>query len=339
MSTVTDYYPRGKIVYYGSNSEVCTSGILIPGTALLPKGFLAVMYGLGLVYLFLGISIISDIFMAGIENITSQKVTVTFKDSDGESIEKSVLLWNPTVANLTLMALGSSAPEILLALLETASKLDQCPGQLGAATIVGSASFNLLVISGLSIYAVSEENDNDPDRDTEVDKGVKRIYDMGVFGVTSVTSVFAYIWMFICLRDQNVQVWEAWVTFGMFFVFIGAAFAADRVKASQEKKKELMEGNDMENMGIKAADFTAIELYRELIKDKQGEKAANAEESKKRESMKSYLKLNMKTDQIDKVDFGDLKKMIEGEGMIKRIQYRKSVQKSLTGKKPAVAKG
>jgi len=47
----------------------------------------------------------------------------------------------------------------------------------------------------------------------------------------------------------------------------------------------------------------------------------------------------MKTDQIDKVDFGDLKKMIEGEGMIKRIQYRKSVQKSLTGKKPAVAKG
>ena len=67
------------------------------------------------------------------------------------------------------MALGSSAPEILLALLETASKLDQCPGQLGAATIVGSASFNLLVISGLSIYAVSKENDNDPDRDTEVD--------------------------------------------------------------------------------------------------------------------------------------------------------------------------
>lgn len=113
---------------------------------------------------------------------------------------------------------------------------------------------------------------------------------MGVFGVTSVTSVFAYIWMFICLRDQNVQVWEAWVTFGFFFVFIGAAFAADRFKASQEKKKELMEGNDMENMGIKAADFTAIELYRELIKDKQGEKAATAEESKKRESMKSYLK-------------------------------------------------
>ena len=99
------------------------------------------------------------------------------------------------------MALGSSAPEILLALLETGTKLDQCPGQLGAATIVGSAAFNLLVISGLSIYAVHEGNDNDPDRDTTVPVGVKKIYDMGVFSWTAATSIFAYIWMFICLKD------------------------------------------------------------------------------------------------------------------------------------------
>jgi len=97
------------------------------------------------------------------------------------------------------MALGSSAPEILLALLETSMKLDQCPGQLGPATIVGSAAFNLLVISGLSIYAVSEANDTDPDRDDTVPKGVKKIYDMGVFGTTATTSVFAYVWMFLCL--------------------------------------------------------------------------------------------------------------------------------------------
>lgn len=287
-SNLIEYYPRGRIVYYGSNSEICTTGILIPGTALLPKGLLAVAYGLGLIYLFLGISIISDIFMVGIENITSQTVMVPTKDEDGEIRARKHLVWNPTVANLTLMALGSSAPEILLALLETATKLDQCPGQLGAATIVGSASFNLLVISGLSIYAVSADNDNDPERDDEVDKGVKRIYDMGVFGVTATTSVFAYIWMFICLRDQNVQTWEAWVTFGFFFVFIGAAFLADRLKARSEKNKKLMEGDD--NGGLNQADFTAIEMYRELIKEKQGEKAANEDESKKRESMKMFLK-------------------------------------------------
>jgi len=99
------------------------------------------------------------------------------------------------------MALGSSAPEIILALLETSMKLDKCPGQLGPATIVGSAAFNLLVISGVSIYAVSKENDNDPERDDTVEHGVKKIYDMGVFSITATSSVFAYVWVFIVLRD------------------------------------------------------------------------------------------------------------------------------------------
>ena len=99
------------------------------------------------------------------------------------------------------MALGSSAPEILLALLETSMNLEDCPGQLGAATIVGSAAFNLFVISGLSIYAVHEGNDNDEERDETVPKGVKKINDMGVFAWTACTSIFAYAWMFICLRD------------------------------------------------------------------------------------------------------------------------------------------
>ena len=37
-------------------------------------------------------------------------------------------------------------------------------------------------------------------------------------------------------------------------------------------------------------DFNAIELYRELVREKQGEKASNDAEAKKRESMKMYLK-------------------------------------------------
>ena len=66
-SNLVEYYERGRIVYYGSNIEVCTSGILIPGTALLPSGLLAVAYGIVLIYLFMAIGIISEIFMGGIE--------------------------------------------------------------------------------------------------------------------------------------------------------------------------------------------------------------------------------------------------------------------------------
>ena len=43
------------------------------------------------------------------------------------SFRAQVLVWNETVANLTLMALGSSAPEILLAIIEQVQKLGQKP--------------------------------------------------------------------------------------------------------------------------------------------------------------------------------------------------------------------
>jgi len=99
------------------------------------------------------------------------------------------------------MALGSSAPEILLAVLETVSTLGKCPGELGASTIVGSAAFNLLVISGLSILAVTPENDNDPRKDASLPEGVKKINDMGVFSISSAASIWAYLWLWIVLMD------------------------------------------------------------------------------------------------------------------------------------------
>jgi len=88
-----------------------------------------------------------------------------------------------------------------LSILETVMNLGGCPGELGASTIVGSAAFNLLVISAVSIYAVNEKNDKDPERDESVPLGVKKIYDMGVFSITCFFSVFAYVWIFICLQD------------------------------------------------------------------------------------------------------------------------------------------
>lgn len=98
--------------------------MLIPGFALLPRGILAITYGLTLCYLFFGISIVADIFMVGIEKITSKKRIVNVKNENGEIIsQKKVLFWNATVANLTLMALGSSAPEILLSIIETVKNL------------------------------------------------------------------------------------------------------------------------------------------------------------------------------------------------------------------------
>lgn len=43
---------------------------------------------------------------------------MTITKPNGETTVTTVRIWNETVSNLTLMALGSSAPEILLSVIE-----------------------------------------------------------------------------------------------------------------------------------------------------------------------------------------------------------------------------
>lgn len=64
-------FKRGQIVYFSSNTATCDSWVLIPGAATLPTGVTSIAYCLSLIYLFLGIGIISDIFMSAIEEITA----------------------------------------------------------------------------------------------------------------------------------------------------------------------------------------------------------------------------------------------------------------------------
>jgi len=193
------------------------------------------------------------------------------------------------------MALGSSAPEIILSVLETVLNLGGCPGELGASTIVGSASFNLLVISAVSIYAVNEKNDNDPERDESVPKGVKKIYDMGVFSITAFSSIFAYVWMYICLSDQMITTVEAWLTFLFFFLLILMAWGADKWKSMQVEKERLLAGLGADD-DKPVIEYQAIDIYRELIAEKNGQAAKNEEEKEKRNKMKNFLKETMNTD-------------------------------------------
>jgi len=141
-----------------------------------------------------------------------------YDNDQKKSLPMDVAVWNETVANLTLMALGSSAPEILLSVLGTVQDLEAIPSALGPATIVGSAAFNLLVISGLSIIAVGDKP--------------KAIANVGVFAITSVFSLWAYIWMYLVLMEfskDEIESWEAWLTFAFFVILIALSFSADKI--------------------------------------------------------------------------------------------------------------
>jgi hypothetical protein len=68
---------KGRIYYFSTNVEVCNSPILVTGTPLISKPVLAVAYCITLIYLFLGIGIVSDIFMSAIEKVTSKTQMIT----------------------------------------------------------------------------------------------------------------------------------------------------------------------------------------------------------------------------------------------------------------------
>lgn len=55
--------------------------------------------------------------------------------------------------------------------------------------------------------------------------------------------------------------------------------------------------------------------------------------------MKGFLKEQFGHDQIEKVPLDELKKKVEGEGMLAKAKYRRQVQAGFTGKRPAIAKG
>ena len=178
----------------------------------------AFVYCIVLMYFFLGVSIIADRFMAAIEIITSKEKDITITDKKtGKLRVVTVKIWNETVSNLTLMALGSSAPEILLTVIEVCGKNFQA-GELGPSTIVGSAAFNLFVIIAICVYAIPCDDH-------------RQIKHIQVFAVTATCSLFAYVWLYIIVAVSSpniVSVWEGLLTFAFFPLLVIIAWGADR---------------------------------------------------------------------------------------------------------------
>ncbi|KAG1679732.1 Sodium/calcium exchanger 2 [Nymphon striatum] len=221
----------------------------------------AFVYFAGLLYCFLGVAIIADIFMCSIEKITSKTKKIILSSTKAEEPEViEVKIWNDTVANLTLMALGSSAPEILLSVIEICGKGFES-GELGPGTIVGSAAFNLLVITAVCITCPQNEE-------------IRQIKSIKVFAVTAFFSIFAYLWMLIILEGTSkdiIEIWEAVLTFAMFPILVILAYIMDKdICPGFKKKKE--KGETLE-LALSSADkpFTGGKMDKEglinFIKD------------------------------------------------------------------------
>lgn len=174
------------------------------------NGSLFVAYMFALIYFFGGVGVAADAFMGAIEAMTA--VTRTVKRDDGSHVQ--ILVWNKTVSNLSLMALGSSAPEIMLAVVGIIGN-DYRAEDLGPGTIVGSAAFNMLMIIAICVSITPS----------------KIVEEINVLYITAFFSVWAYIWLYIICEvwtPAYITIEEGVITCVQFPVLLIIAWFADR---------------------------------------------------------------------------------------------------------------
>ncbi|XP_056647142.1 sodium/calcium exchanger 3 isoform X3 [Diorhabda sublineata] len=250
-----------------NGSILCVDGLMLPcwqpldGVTFIDRAGRGLVYFLTLAYLFIGVSIISDRFMAAIEVITSQEKELSVRKPNGDTQIVVVRMWNETVANLTLMALGSSAPEILLSVIEIYAKNFEA-GDLGPGTIVGSAAYNLLVIIAICVSVIPNGE-------------VRKIKHLGVFFVTATWSVFAYIWLYLILcvfSPEIIEIWEGLLTFSFFPLTVLTAYAADRkihkymTKDYRMNRRGVIVQAEGENLELGNTELLALDDVNEDIK-------------------------------------------------------------------------
>jgi len=309
----------------------CGDGLLIPiwkpytkltGGDRFGRGLLYVIL---MVYLFIGVGIVSDRFMESIEMITAQEKEVTVKDpKSGKSQVIIVKVWNETVANLSLMALGSSAPEILLSVVEIWAKGFKA-GDLGPGTIVGSAAFNLFMIIGLCVYVIPDDE-------------VRKIKHLRVFIVTATWSVFAYVWMYLILGPISygkVEVWEGVLTFLFFPMTIWTAYVADkRMLCYKYMSKTYKAGKNGMIVQTEKSDIEsrATEKFKDF-EDENADPAVAEFERNRREYINAMKRIRLENPDISMADLeAKATEEVMSKGPKSRAYYRMQASRKMAGK-------
>jgi len=310
----------------------CEDGLVIPlwpGTDDMSPGDRfgrGLLYAVLMLYLFIGVAIVSDKFMESIEMITAQEKEVSVKDPrTGKTQVVIVKVWNETVANLTLMALGSSAPEIMLSVIEIWAK-DFKAGDLGPGTIVGSAAFNLFMIIGLCMYVIPDDE-------------VRRIKHLRVFFITATWSVFAYVWLYLILGAFSygeVHSWEGILTFLFFPATVYTAFVADRrmfFYKYLDKKYRAQRGVIVQS---EKADIESRgeEKFRDF--DEDVDPALAEFERNRREYINAMKRIRLENPDISLIDLETkAREEVMAKGPKSRAYYRAQATRKMAGKEDA----
>lgn len=160
---------------------------------------------------------------------------------------------SPDVAGATLLALGTSAPEISTALI--ALFLEGANPATGVGTIVGSAIFQILVVIGFAA-------------------AVRTVYlSWKIVVRDSLFYAFSVILLLIFINDDKFELWEAIVLVSSYFLyllilFLWMRYVKDKRADSYEDIEEESEENPKNSFQtIKQVVFYPIDIIIDLLPD------------------------------------------------------------------------
>ncbi|GMH76647.1 hypothetical protein TrRE_jg7477 [Triparma retinervis] len=161
------------------------NGIADPLGQYFDQAYDSLFYLLGMFYMFYGLGYVcEEYFVVAIEKIIS---------------EYSI---PPDVAGATLMAAGSSSPELFAEIVGCFISEDN---SAGTGTVIGSAIFNQLVIIGGALLL-------SPGGNVEFDVA-PLIRDISFY-------VLSIVWLFVGFRDSKIVAWEAWGFMLTYFLYV-----------------------------------------------------------------------------------------------------------------------
>lgn len=104
----------------------CKSYLLFYAETNMGNGIRTSIYFLGLIYCFIGLSAITGCFFLSMEKVVQQTRKIVIKDPVTRAkVEKRERIWNYTLADISLLAVGTSFPHISLATIDAFQNLGQ----------------------------------------------------------------------------------------------------------------------------------------------------------------------------------------------------------------------